>query len=67
MSQALAHRPVRETEFGYTRRLRGWFGNQWGKPRFLVLVTWGYIVWSIVPVLIAIQFSFNNKIGRAHV
>ena len=61
MSQTLARRPARESEFGYTRRLRGWFGNQWGKPRFLVLVTWGYIVWSIVPVLIAIQFSFNNS------
>jgi spermidine/putrescine transport system permease protein len=61
VSQALARRPARESEFGYTRRLRGWFGNQWGKPRFLVLVTWGYIVWSIVPVLIAIQFSFNNS------
>jgi spermidine/putrescine transport system permease protein len=61
VSQALARRPVRESEFGYTRRLRGWFGNQWGKPRFLVLVTWTYIVWSIVPVLIAIQFSFNNS------
>src|SRR5205823_1713691 len=61
VSQALARRPARESEFGYTRRLRGWFGNQWGKPRFLVLVTWGYIVWSIVPVLIAIQFSFNTS------
>jgi spermidine/putrescine transport system permease protein len=60
VSQA-AIRPARESDFGYTRRLRGWLGNQWGRPRFLVLVTWGYIVWSIVPVLIAIQFSFNNS------
>ena len=29
----------------------------------LVLVTWLYIVWSIVPVVIAIQFSFND--GRS--
>ena len=61
MSQAVASPPAAESEFGYVQRLRGWLGNQWGKPRFLVLVTWGYIVWSIVPVLIAIQFSFNNS------
>jgi spermidine/putrescine transport system permease protein len=60
VSQA-AVRPARESEFGYVRRLRGRLGNQWGKPRFLVLVTWGYIVWSIVPVLVAIQFSFNDS------
>jgi spermidine/putrescine transport system permease protein len=61
MSQAVAHRSAHESDFGYTRRLRGWLGNQWGRPRFLVLVTWGYVVWSILPVLIAIQFSFNNS------
>ena len=61
MSQAIARRAARDAEFGYTRRLRGWLGNQWGKPRFLVLVTWSYIVWSIVPVLVAIQFSFNDS------
>jgi spermidine/putrescine transport system permease protein len=61
MSQALARRPTREPGFSYGQRLRGWLGNQWGKPRFLVLVTWSYVVWSIVPVLIAIQFSFNDS------
>lgn len=45
-------------------RLWGWFKNPWGRPRFLVLVTWGYIVWSIVPVLIAVQFSFNATRSR---
>lgn len=45
------------------RRVLAWVGNPWGQPRFLVLVTWAYIVWSIVPVLIAIQFSFNS--GRS--
>ena len=28
MSQALARRPTHGSEFGYTQRLRGWFGNQ---------------------------------------
>jgi spermidine/putrescine transport system permease protein len=45
-------------------RLRGWFRNPWGKPRFLRLVTWAYILWSIVPVLIAVQFSFNATRSR---
>ena len=45
-------------------RLRGWFRNPWAKPRFLVGVTWAYILWSIVPVLIAVQFSFNATRSR---
>jgi spermidine/putrescine transport system permease protein len=48
---------------GFTR-FRGWLRNPWGKPRFLVAITWGYIVWSIVPVLIAVQFSFNATRSR---
>ena len=31
----------------------GW-ANPWGKPRFLAAFTWLYIVWSLVPVVIAI-------------
>ena len=46
------------------RRFRGWLSNPWGRPRFLPLVTWGYVVWSIVPVLIAVQFSFNATRSR---
>ena len=45
-------------------RIRGWIVNPWGRPRVLVLITWGYILWSIVPVLIAIQFSFNASRSR---
>src|SRR5215211_7063202 len=45
-------------------RVRGWVTNPWGRPRFLVLVTWGYMIWAIVPVLIAIQFSFNASRSR---
>jgi spermidine/putrescine transport system permease protein len=50
--------------FSTAARLRGWLRNPWGKPRFLVVVTWAYIVWSIVPVLIAVQFSFNATRSR---
>lgn len=45
------------------RHLLGWLANPWGRPRFLVLITWAYVAWSILPVLIAIQFSFND--GRS--
>jgi spermidine/putrescine transport system permease protein len=38
--------------------------NPWGRPRFLVLVTGVYIVWSVVPVLIAIAFAFNSGRSR---
>jgi spermidine/putrescine transport system permease protein len=38
--------------------------NPWGKPRGLALVTWLYIAWSIVPVLLAIRFAFNEGRSR---
>lgn len=46
-------------------RLRRWFANPWGKPRFLPLFTALYLVWSIVPILIAIRFSFNAGRSRS--
>lgn len=48
-----------------TRRLLGWWSNPWGRPRFLVLVTLAYLAWSIVPILIAIRFSFNAGRSRS--
>jgi spermidine/putrescine transport system permease protein len=41
------------------RGVAGWIRNPWGKARFLWGVTWAYIAWSIVPLLIAIRISFN--------
>lgn len=46
-------------------RLRRWLSNPWGKPRFLPLFTALYLVWSIVPILIAIRFSFNEGRSRS--
>jgi spermidine/putrescine transport system permease protein len=46
------------------RRARSWVSNPWGRPRFLVLITWAYMIWAIVPVLIAIQYSFNDSRSR---
>ncbi len=41
-----------------------WFRNPWGKPRFLVVVTGAYILWSIIPVAIAVMFAFNDGRSR---
>jgi spermidine/putrescine transport system permease protein len=41
-----------------------WLRNPWGRPRWLAVVTVGYILWSIVPVAIAIAFAFNAGRSR---
>ncbi len=43
----------------------GWLRDPWRKPRFLEAVTWAYLLWSIVPVVIAIVFSFNSGRSRS--
>jgi spermidine/putrescine transport system permease protein len=47
------------------KRLAAWWGDPWRRPVFLAAMTWLYIAWSIVPVLIAIQFSFNSGRSRS--
>ena len=37
--------------------------NPWGKARFLWVIVWTYIAWSLVPLLIAVRISFNR--GRS--
>jgi spermidine/putrescine transport system permease protein len=44
-------------------RFRERLSNPWGKPRFLSLWTWLFIIWSVAPVVIAVVFSFN--VGRS--
>jgi spermidine/putrescine transport system permease protein len=46
-------------------RLRSFLANPWGRPRFLSIWTWLYIVWTIAPVVIAVQFSFNDGRSRS--
>jgi spermidine/putrescine transport system permease protein len=42
-----------------------WFRSPWRKPRILATITWLYLLWSLLPVAIAILFSFNA--GRSRV
>lgn len=58
-AQPLSSAPARGASAGMLRRLLQRRTGAVRKPRVLALVTWAYIAWSIVPVLIAIQFSFN--------
>ena len=39
--------------------------NPWRKPRFLQAFTWVYLAWSILPVAIAVWFSFNSGRSRS--
>jgi spermidine/putrescine transport system permease protein len=47
-----------------TVSLRGRLGNPWGRPRFLVVLTIAYVLWSLVPVLLAVRFAFNSGRSR---
>jgi spermidine/putrescine transport system permease protein len=41
-----------------------WLRNPWGRPRWLLVITILYILWSILPVAIAVLFAFNNGRSR---
>ena len=58
--------PLTKAEAAAPPRSRGRpFSNPWGDPRFLWVLVVVYILWSIVPVVIAIQFSFNAGRSRS--
>jgi spermidine/putrescine transport system permease protein len=42
-----------------------WYRNPWRKPWVLGTITVGYLLWSLLPVLVAVMFSFNS--GRSRV
>ena len=44
--------------------ITAWWGDPWRKPRILAAVTIGYLLWSLLPVLIAALFSFNDGRSR---
>ena len=39
--------------------------NPWGRPWFLEGFTWLYLIWSLVPIALAVLFSFNNGKSQA--
>jgi spermidine/putrescine transport system permease protein len=41
------------------RRFLAWLSNPWAKARFLWVVGITYIAWTLLPVAIAVLFSFN--------
>jgi spermidine/putrescine transport system permease protein len=44
--------------------VRRWIDDPWRPPRVLQAITLGYLVWSLLPVLIAVLFSFNSSRSR---
>jgi spermidine/putrescine transport system permease protein len=64
MSVDVARRPEAAETPTASQRVRTWVANPWGRPRFLTVVTWLYIIWCIIPVLIAVQFGFNAGRSR---
>jgi spermidine/putrescine transport system permease protein len=47
-----------------TSTATGWWRDPWRKPRVLAAVTVGYLLWSLLPVLVAVLFSFNDGRSR---
>jgi spermidine/putrescine transport system permease protein len=41
-----------------------WWRNPWRKPWILGLITGGYLAWSLLPVIVAVLFSFNDSRSR---
>jgi len=46
------------------RGVVGWWRNPWRKPRILEAFLWLYLAWSLLPVVIAVIFSFNKGKSR---
>jgi spermidine/putrescine transport system permease protein len=67
-TETVAREPLPETvgrPEPFLGRVRQRLSNPWGKPRFLTLWTWLFIVWSMAPVVIAVIFSFNDGRSRS--
>lgn len=41
-------------------RVRSALSNPWGRPRFLWGIGIGYVVWTTIPIVYAVIFSFNS-------
>jgi spermidine/putrescine transport system permease protein len=60
----VAEQPTAGAKAGQPGRRR-WRRNPWGHPWFLEGFTWLYLIWSIVPIALAVLFSFNNGKSQA--
>ncbi|GAB2668987.1 ABC transporter permease [Gordonia jinhuaensis] len=45
--------------------IRRWWDDPWRKPRVLATITAFYLLWSLLPIVIAILFSFNSGRSRS--
>jgi spermidine/putrescine transport system permease protein len=43
-----------------TRGVLAWLSNPWARARFLWAVAIAYVVWTLLPVFVAVLFSFNG-------
>ena len=59
-----AEQPTAGAKAGQPGRRR-WRRNPWGHPWFLEGFTWLYLIWSLVPIVLAVLFSFNNGKSQA--
>jgi spermidine/putrescine transport system permease protein len=55
-------RPAARAKAAPPRRLRR---NPWGHAWFLEAFTWLYLIWSLVPIVLAVLFSFNDGKSQA--
>lgn len=61
MSQRTIARPAPASPAAAPAPKPRWWRDPWRKPRILAAVTWGYLIWSLVPLVIAIAISFNGS------
>ncbi|MBI2237299.1 MAG: ABC transporter permease [Actinobacteria bacterium] len=45
--------------------VRRWLANPWRQPRFLAAFSWLFLAWAVLPVAIAVLFSFNAGRSRS--
>ena len=62
-SRAAAGRTRAAAHGGATKTAR--WRNPWRHPVFLEGFTWLYLIWSLVPIALAVLFSFNNGKSQA--
>jgi spermidine/putrescine transport system permease protein len=61
MTQETIARPAPAKPVVVTAPRRRWWRDPWRKPTILATITWGYLIWSLVPLTIAIAISFNGS------